>query len=231
MDLFQLIGDLLHLLAVIALPIKIWTSKNVAGVSGVTQIFYSLVFTTRYLDLFFFSFISVDDTDIAMKITFISTAYLTVYLIYVKFKDRDSQSCKEDSSWIMFWTIICIAVIFSLINHHYNRNQLILEIPWAFSIYLEAMAIIPQLVMVFKIKNKSGEIQNFIFYYIFLMSFYGEFHVLHWMYRYIYERHYDRIAILGGVAQVSIYIAFPCYIILSKLPFCGSEEKVVDVKI
>ena len=37
MDIFQLIGDLLHLIAILLLLLKILASKNVVGLSSKTQ--------------------------------------------------------------------------------------------------------------------------------------------------------------------------------------------------
>jgi ER lumen protein retaining receptor len=88
MDIFQLIGDFLHLIAVLMLILKILASKNVSGkyflylgLSYKTQEIYLVVFLTRYIDLLlgwktFYLFI--------MKISFISLTAYTIYLI--KFK-------------------------------------------------------------------------------------------------------------------------------------------------
>ncbi len=51
MDIFQLIGDFLHLFAVLILLLKILASKNVIGVSYKTQEMYLIVFMTRYSDM------------------------------------------------------------------------------------------------------------------------------------------------------------------------------------
>ena len=51
MDVFQLIGDFLHLVAVLLLLLKIIASKNVVGLSYKTQELYLVVFLTRYSDM------------------------------------------------------------------------------------------------------------------------------------------------------------------------------------
>ncbi|XP_053082782.1 ER lumen protein-retaining receptor 3 isoform X3 [Acinonyx jubatus] len=68
MNVFRILGDLSHLLAMILLLGKIWRSKCCSGegrpgggISGKSQILFALVFTTRYLDLFT-NFISVYNT-------------------------------------------------------------------------------------------------------------------------------------------------------------------------
>lgn len=51
MDVFQLIGDFLHLIAILLLLLKIIASKNVVGLSYKTQELYLVVFLTRYSDM------------------------------------------------------------------------------------------------------------------------------------------------------------------------------------
>jgi ER lumen protein retaining receptor len=51
MDIFQLIGDFLHLVAILLLLLKIVATKNVVGLSYKTQEIYLIVFLTRYSDL------------------------------------------------------------------------------------------------------------------------------------------------------------------------------------
>ena len=51
MDVFQLIGDFLHLIAVLMLLLKILANKNVIGISYKTQEIYLIVFITRYSDM------------------------------------------------------------------------------------------------------------------------------------------------------------------------------------
>lgn len=50
MDIFQLIGDFLHLVAILLLLLKIMASKNVVGLSYKTQELFIVVFLTRYSD-------------------------------------------------------------------------------------------------------------------------------------------------------------------------------------
>ena len=58
-------------------------------ITGRSQVLFSIVFLTRYLDLFT-SFISVYNT--AMKIFFLVSSLGTVYLMYVKFKATYDQN-------------------------------------------------------------------------------------------------------------------------------------------
>ena len=83
MNLFRLVGDLSHLLAIVLLLLKIWKTRSCAGISGKSQALFLVVFVTRYLDLLT-NFVSLYNT--VMKLFFIGSAAGTVYLMYHKFK-------------------------------------------------------------------------------------------------------------------------------------------------
>merc|ERR550519_2083310 len=83
MNIFRLLGDVSHLLAIIILLLKIWKTRSCAGISGKSQALFLIVFISRYLDLVT-NFVSVYNT--VMKVFFIVSAAGTVYLMFVKFK-------------------------------------------------------------------------------------------------------------------------------------------------
>ena len=157
MNIFRLFGDLSHLLAIVLLLLKIWKTRSCAGISGKSQILFLVVFASRYLDLFT-SFISLYNT--VMKIFFIGSAAGTVYLMYVKFKvsiitsflktfqQNSSQATYDgnhDTFRVEFLLGPCILLAL-IVNHEFS----VMEILWTFSIYLESVAILPQLFMVSK---------------------------------------------------------------------------------
>ncbi|KAG8284361.1 hypothetical protein J6590_104584 [Homalodisca vitripennis] len=83
MNIFRLLGDLSHLLAIIILLQKIWKSRSCAGISGKSQVLFAIVYTARYLDLVT-TYISAYNT--TMKVFFLAASYGTIYLMYIKFK-------------------------------------------------------------------------------------------------------------------------------------------------
>lgn len=56
-----------------------------------------------------------------------------------------------------------------------------MEILWAFSIYLEAVAILPQLFML----QRTGEAENITTHYLFALGAYRALYVPNWVYRYV----------------------------------------------
>lgn len=71
------------------------------------------------------------------------------------------------------WLIVPAAILAGFVNHEFSFMQII----YTFSIYLEALAIIPQVILV----KKSGEAENLTSRYIFALVYYRALHNLHWV--------------------------------------------------
>jgi len=194
MNVFRLAGDLSHLLAIILLLMKIWKTRSCAGISGKSQFLFALVFTTRYLDLFT-NFISLYNS--TMKCIYIGCAYFTVYLVYVKFKatyDGNHDTFRAE------FLVVPVGGLAFLVNHEFSA----LEILWTFSIYLESVAILPQLFMI----SKTGEAETITTHYLFALGLYRGLYLFNWVYRYHSEGFFDLIAIVAGVVQTILYCDF-----------------------
>ncbi|KAJ0177168.1 hypothetical protein K1T71_007177 [Dendrolimus kikuchii] len=172
------------------------------GISGKSQILFAIVYTTRYLDLVT-TFVSAYNT--VMKLVFILASYATVYLMYVKFKATYDRN--HDTFRIEFLLIPCV-ILALLINHEFT----VLEVLWTFSIYLEAVAILPQLFLV----SKTGEAESITSHYLFALGSYRALYLLNWVYRYVVENHYEVIAIVAGVVQTVLYCDF-FYLYITKV--------------
>ncbi|XP_037069578.1 ER lumen protein-retaining receptor-like isoform X2 [Pollicipes pollicipes] len=202
MNVFRLSGDLSHLFAIIILLAKIWTSKSCAGLSGRSQALFLVTYLSRYLDLLS-NFVSIYNT--TMKIFFIVASAATVYLIFVKFKstyDRNHDSLRVEL------LLLPAAALALIINHELT----VMEVCWTFSIYLEAVAILPQLFMI----SKTGEAETITSHYLFALGAYRGLYILNWIYRYYYENFSDPIAIVAGVVQTVLYADF-LYLYVTKV--------------
>jgi ER lumen protein retaining receptor len=202
MNVFRLAGDLSHLLAIIILLLKIWKTRSCAGISGKSQILFAIVYLSRYLDLVT-TFVSVYNT--FMKFVFIGSSLGTLYLMYLKF--RATYDHNHDSFRIEFLLLPCF-VLGLLINHEFT----VMEILWTFSIYLESVAILPQLFLV----SKTGEAESITSHYLFALGSYRALYILNWIYRYVAENHYDLIAIIAGIVQTILYCDF-FYLYITKV--------------
>ncbi|XP_075558166.1 ER lumen protein-retaining receptor isoform X1 [Dermacentor variabilis] len=221
MNIFRLAGDLSHLLAIIILLLKIWRTRSCSGISGKSQILFSITYTARYLDLFT-TFVSPYNS--VMKVVFLATSYGTLYLMYVKFKATNDRN--HDTFRIEF-LLVPVVLLALLVNHEFTPLETLpggqergffqvvfshatlvfrdpLEVLWTLSIYLEAVAILPQLFLV----SKTGEAETITSHYLFCLGSYRALYLLNWVYRYYTENFYDLIAIVAGLVQTVLYCDF-----------------------
>lgn len=202
MNIFRLTGDLSHLVAIILLLLKIWKTRSCAGISGKSQIMFALVFLTRYLDLFT-NFVSIYNT--SMKTLYIVSALFTVFLMFSKFKATYDSN---HDTFRMEFLIVPVAGLSFLVNHDFSP----LEILWTFSIYLESVAILPQLFMI----SKTGEAESITSHYLFALGSYRALYLLNWIYRYYFEGFFDLIAVVAGCVQTILYCDF-FYLYITKV--------------
>ena len=213
MNIFRLLGDLSHLISFFFLIQRLLEKKNAVGISLKTQELFLLVFLTRYLDLFF-HFYSLYNT--LMKITYIAASIYIVYLIRVKY--ASSYEAHLDSYLHIQFAILPAVVLSLIFNEGDFWKQNIFsygfEICWAFSLYLESIAILPQLILLQRYKS----VENITSWYIFSLGAYRALYILNWIYRLYTETHYRAyIPWLTGVIQTAFYVDFFYYFALSKM--------------
>lgn len=192
MNIFRLTADLLHLGSILILIARLSQTKSCAGISFKTQALYCLVFATRYLDLFI-SFVSVYNS--LMKLFFLCSAGYIVYLMRGPLKTTYDQAL--DSFRVEF--LLVGATLFALLFPH---KYTVLEVLWSFSIYLEAVAILPQLFQM----TRTGEADNITSHYVFALGGYRTLYIINWIYRYSTEDGYaDYVSWVAGIVQTVLY--------------------------
>lgn len=204
MNLFRLAGDMLHLFSILCMLFKITSSKSVKGISLKTQELYSVVFVARYLDLFT-NYVSLYNT--CMKIFFIAATLGTVYLIRISY--RKTYDDKFDTFRTVF-VIVPSLLLALVINEEFSA----MEVLWTFSIYLEAVAILPQLFLL----QRTGETDNISAQFIACLGAYRALYLLNWIYRWITEPYYFQpIVWVSGMVQTGLYADFFYYYVKSRM--------------
>ncbi|PKA47422.1 ER lumen protein retaining receptor [Apostasia shenzhenica] len=175
-----------------------------AGISLKAQELYALVFVSRYLDIFA-SFISLYNT--TMKFIFLGTSFSIVWYMRRHKVVRRSYDKDQDTFRHIFLVLPCLILALLL-----NEKLTFKEVMWTFSLYLEAVAILPQLVLLQRTRN----IDNLTAQYIFLLGAYRAFYILNWIYRYFTEPNYAHwITWISGLVQTLLYADFFYYYFLS----------------
>src|SRR5215475_3295404 len=75
---------------------------------------------------------------------------------------------------------------------------------WSFSIWLESVAILPQLFMI----QRTGEADTITTHYLFALGLYRALYIPNWIYRYFAENYWDPIAVFAGIVQVCVDLLF-----------------------
>lgn len=85
-----------------------------------------------------------------------------------------------------------------------NINIYLFQIMWTFSIYLESVAIMPQLFML----SRTGSAETITAHYLFALGSYRALYILNWIFRYYTESFLDPIAVVAGIVQTVLYADF-----------------------
>jgi len=213
MNIFRLCGDMSHVFSIIVLLLRLRVAKNAQGISLRTHELFLLVFVTRYLDLFT-QFYSVYNS--VMKVLYIASTASIVYMIRLSQPICSTYDKAQDT--FLHWKFAAapcavIATITALMGGGF-RSTTMMDILWTFSIYLEAIAILPQLIVL----QRYREVENLTGNYIFFMGSYRALYILNWIYRAYTEKHYQHhyVVYFCGVLQTCLYADFFYYYAMSK---------------
>ncbi|CAN9296897.1 unnamed protein product [Alternaria alternata] len=182
MNLFRLLGDLSHLLSILILLHKMKVSSSASGISFKSQFLYLVVYLTRYVDLLWTFYEPKSLYNTIFKIIFISTSAYTVYLMLNDYKPTHDPNLDTFKVQYLLGASAVLAILFP---YKYTFT----EILWAFSIWLESVAILPQLFMLQRTglcTSPTGSTVTF---------------------REV-PKFYDPIAVIAGVIQTILYSDF-----------------------
>ncbi|MCL4163394.1 UNVERIFIED_CONTAM: hypothetical protein GTU68_009103, partial [Idotea baltica] len=162
MDVFQLLGDFLHLIAILLLLLKIIASKTVVGLSYKTQEMFLLVFLTRYSDMLlehhwgslYFNL---------MRFIFIGITAFTIY--HMRFKRPYDQEADSFNHYYLYLAAFVLGLVLHSKFSVYGIFQ-------AFSWWLEAVAILPQLYMI----ARFNDVENITAHIVLFLGLYRAFY-------------------------------------------------------
>jgi len=229
MNLFRLCGDMSHVFSIIVLLLRLRVAKNASGISLRTHELFLLVFVTRYTDLLT-TYYSLYNS--VMKVLYIASTSSIVFAI--RFQEPICSTYDKAQDTFRHWefaALPCLAV--AIVSHFIGGSGLssfmdVQELLWTFSIFLEAVAILPQLIVL----QRFREVENLTGNYIFFMGAYRFLYILNWVYRAFYEPGYRHhyVVYFCGILQTLLYADFFYYYVMSKrrggrftLPTAGEQ--------
>ena len=165
-----------------------------------------MVFCTRYMDIFTntrFAYLVI------MKILYIA---LTGYIVYLfRFKNpwkrdyiNEQATRGADTFFIWRFAVLPCAVLAMLVHH----RGAWFEIFWAFSEYLEAIAIVPQIIV---ISRNGGEVENITSHYVAALGGYRVLYLFNWVAKWRRNGYVEGIASVSGLGQTFLYADFFYY--------------------
>lgn len=152
------------------------------------------------------------------KLVFIGTS---AYIIYLMLNDYKPTHDPNLDTFRVQYLVAGSAVLGILFPYKYEFAEVgrLLEIKsleraikdadtrqmlWAFSIWLEAVAILPQLFML----QRTGEAETITTHYLFALGAYRALYIPNWIYRWFAERHFEPISVIAGLVQTVLYSDF-----------------------
>ncbi|KXJ97403.1 ER lumen protein retaining receptor-domain-containing protein [Microdochium bolleyi] len=195
LNVFRVLADFSHLASIFILLHKMTELNGCAGISFKSQALYLVVYVTRYLDLF-----STDSVyNFIFKVLFIASQSYIIYLMTSKYKPTHDPNLDTFRVQYLVGGAAALAI---LLPYKYIAS----EILWAFSIWLEAVAILPQLFML----QRTGEAETITTHYLFALGIYRGLYIPNWIWRYFSEPNHkvDYIAIIAGIIQTILYSDF-----------------------
>jgi len=193
------------------------TFKTASGISFKSQFLYLLVYLTRYLDLFWTAFVLDNAYNTVFKIVFIATQGYIVYLMLADYRPTHDPNL---DTFKVEYLLAGAAVMGIALPYKYIPSEML----WAFSIWLESVAILPQLFML----QRTGEAETITTHYLFALGAYRALYIPNWVYRYFSEGYFDPIAVAAGIVQTVLYSDF-FYIYYTKWVSSGSIKGLYQV--
>lgn len=226
-------GEGVHILSILLLLQKLYRTSNCTGLSLKTQELYFLVFATRYIDLLW-NFNSLYNS--CMKIVFLGSSAWVVYLMRKRLWSCYREYARQDSFSV--WKLIVPCAVLSLVWNEINKDEgespffalfdsdnwtsfssvsyASFEVLWAFSIFLEAVALLPQCVLHY---NRKGLVDMLTADYVFCLGAYRLLYLFNWMWRWRFDPTYIHswLVSLSGLVQILLFLDFGYYYILSRM--------------
>ncbi|KAF2236345.1 hypothetical protein EV356DRAFT_498334 [Viridothelium virens] len=208
---FRVAGDVSHALSKVILIWAIHWNRSAEGVSLITQTLYTLVFVTRYSDLWLPHRIDLPSPhhalwywNLVLKLLYIATSLYTVVIMMKVF----ARTREREKAWKMGTYCLGAAIVsapFICMTFEDKQKWTFFEMLWTFSIILESVCVLPQLLLL-----RQTTVPTVIdSYYLVTLGSYRAFYILNWIVRVAKESGYwDPISWIFGVVQTALYLDF-----------------------
>ncbi|EPS30294.1 hypothetical protein PDE_05245 [Penicillium oxalicum 114-2] len=210
-NLFRILADISHVASICLLIWAIHHNKSAEGISILTQMLYAAVFVTRYLDLLSPSSWSIRAHgpvviwNVSFKLFFLLSTFYTIFIMMKVFpRTRERERAWKLGIYSVVGSVVLAPMVILVFEQGF-RGDWFLEILWAFSIILESVCVLPQLLLL-----RQTTVPTVIdSYYLAALGSYRAFYILNWLVRgFGHEHYWDPIAFIFGIVQTAFYVDF-----------------------
>jgi hypothetical protein len=176
---FLVLSSLVQTCAFTIILVKVTNYQTCSGLSANTLMCYAILLFARLTStLFYPGYLPSDSSGSWLyqlsDISSLLICCLLIYLIYYKY--RETADILLDGK-IPFYFLVIPCYIFSLLFRSALNDNVFCDINWAFSMYLEALAIFPQILL---FTFKKGQIETFTSHYVALCGLSRLFSLIFW---------------------------------------------------
>ncbi|KAK3905793.1 ER lumen protein retaining receptor-domain-containing protein [Staphylotrichum tortipilum] len=198
---FRVAADLSHITAKCILIFSIHRNRSSEGVSLLTQLFYALVFVTRYTDLFRESYA----WNYFFKVFYILSSFYTIAIMrFVYPRTREREVAWKLSALIL---VMCMIISpFVMLIFDPSEWWGFQEWLWVFSQVLESVCVLPQLLL---LRQTTTPTVITSFYIVFLGS-YRTLYLLNWILKELDTnmKKPNPVSVIFGIVQTALYLDF-----------------------
>ena len=176
---FLVLSSIVQTSAFVIILLKVTDRQNVSGLSANTLICYSILLFARLTSTLFYPGYLPNDSSGSWlyqlsDIISMLICCLLIYLLY--FKYRETSDLILDNKIPFYFLVVPSYLLAVLVKSNLNNN-FFCDTNWAFSMYLETVAIFPQ-ILLFTIKK--GQIEKFTSHFVALCGLNRLFSLIFW---------------------------------------------------
>ena len=231
---FLVLSSIVQTSAFVIILLKVTDRQNVSGLSANTLICYSILLFARLTSTLFYPGYLPNDSSGSWlyqlsDIISMLICCLLIYLLY--FKYRETSDLILDNKIPFYFLVIPSYLLAMFVKSNLNNN-FFCDTNWAFSMYLETVAIFPQ-ILLFTIKK--GQIEKFTSHFVALCGLNRLFSLIFWWDTYDELNHSESFfgAYIGyfiiGAQILQLLIMADYYYLYFKSILKGNEINMMDI--
>jgi hypothetical protein len=231
---FLVLSSIVQTSAFVIILLKVTDRQNVSGLSANTLICYSILLFARLTSTLFYPGYLPNDSSGSWlyqlsDIISMLICCLLIYLLY--FKYRETSDLILDNKIPFYFLVVPSYLLAVLVKSNLNNN-FFCDTNWAFSMYLETVAIFPQ-ILLFTIKK--GQIEKFTSHFVALCGLNRLFSLIFWWDTYDELNHSESFfgSYIGyfiiGAQILQLLIMADYYYLYFKSILKGNEINTMDI--